>query len=162
MLIILRLGGVVMKVAIAADHGGYSLKEEIRELLNELGHEVYDFGTNSLESVDYPDYALPVAEGVADGHFDRGILICGTGLGMSIAANKVPGVRAVVVHDTFSAKATRQHNDSNVLAIGGRVIGAGLAQEIVTVWLQTDFEGGRHSNRIQKISEIENKYINKE
>ena len=151
-----------MKVAIAADHGGYSLKEEIRELLNELGHEAYDFGTNSMESVDYPDYALPVAEGVADGHFDRGILICGTGLGMSIAANKVPGVRAVVVHDTFSAKATRQHNNSNVLAIGGRVIGAGLAQEIVTVWLQTEFEGGRHSNRINKISEIENKYLNKE
>jgi ribose 5-phosphate isomerase B len=151
-----------MKVAIAADHGGYSLKEEIRELLNELGHEAYDFGTNSMESVDYPDYALPVAEGVADGHFDRGILICGTGLGMSIAANKVPGVRAVVVHDTFSAKATRQHNNSNVLAIGGRVIGAGLAQEIVTVWLQTEFEGGRHSDRINKISEIENKYLNKE
>ncbi len=147
-----------MKVAIAADHGGYMLKEEIKELLNELGHEVYDFGTNSIESVDYPDYALPAAEGVADGSFQRAILICGTGLGMSIAANKVPGVRAVVVHDTFSAKATRQHNDSNVLAIGARVIGVGLAQDIVSIWLQTEYEGGRHGNRIDKIAAIEKKY----
>ncbi len=147
-----------MKVAIAADHGGYSLKEEIKELLNELGHEVYDFGTNSFESVDYPDYALPAAEGVAEGHFDRAILICGTGLGMSIAANKVPGIRAVVVHDTFSARATRLHNDSNVLAMGARVIGTGLAQDIVTIWLQTEYEGGRHGSRLDKIAYIESKY----
>lgn len=147
-----------MKIAIAADHGGFTLKEEVKELLNELGHEVYDFGTNGIESVDYPDYGLPAAEAVASGKYERGILICGTGLGMAIVANKVPGVRAVVVHDTFSAKATRQHNDSNVLAMGARVVGPGLAQEIVSVWLATEYEGGRHKNRVDKIKEIEQKY----
>ncbi|OEH85431.1 ribose 5-phosphate isomerase B [Desulfuribacillus stibiiarsenatis] len=147
-----------MKVAIAADHGGYVLKEEIKELIHEMGYEVFDFGTSNSESVDYPDYALPVAEAVADGRYDRGILICGTGLGMAIAANKVPGVRSVVVHDTFSAKATRQHNDSNVLAMGARVIGFGLAQDIVQTWLQTEYEGGRHDSRVGKIKAIEEKY----
>ena len=151
-----------MKIAIAADHGGYALKEEIKELLNELEYEVYDFGSNSAESVDYPDYGLPASEGVGSGRFDRAILICGTGLGMAIVANKVPGVRAVVIHDTFSAKATRLHNDSNVLAMGARVIGPGLAQEVVTVWLQTGYEGGRHQKRLDKITEIEKKYCTQE
>ncbi|OEF96769.1 ribose 5-phosphate isomerase B [Desulfuribacillus alkaliarsenatis] len=147
-----------MKIAIAADHGGFSLKEEIKELLHKLGHEVHDFGTSNCESVDYPDYGLPAAEGVSEKRFDRAILICGTGLGMAIVANKVPGVRAVVVHDTFSAKATRQHNDSNVLAMGARVIGPGLALDIVSVWLETEFEGGRHQGRLDKIAAIEQKY----
>lgn len=147
-----------MKIAIAADHGGYTLKEEIKKVILDLGHEVEDFGCECLDSVDYPDYALPVAEKVAQGQFDRGILICGTGIGMSIAANKVKGIRCALVHDLFSAKATRQHNDSNVLAMGGRIIGPGVATEIVKIWLTTEFEGGRHENRVKKITEIEDRY----
>ena len=108
-------------------------------------------------SVDYPDYALPVAEKVAKGEFDRGILICGTGIGMSIAANKVKGIRCALCHDVYSAKLTRQHNDSNVLAMGERVIGPGLAREIAQAWLTGDFEGGRHANRISKITDYEGK-----
>lgn len=147
-----------MKIAIAADHGGYTLKEEIKKVILDLGHEVEDFGCECLDSVDYPDYALPVAEKVAQGQFDRGILICGTGIGMSIAANKVKGIRCALVHDLFSAKATRQHNDSNVLAMGGRIIGPGVATEIVKIWLTTEFEGGRHENRVKKITDIEGRY----
>lgn len=147
-----------MKIAIAADHGGYTLKEEIKKVILDLGHEVEDFGCECLDSVDYPDYALPVAEKVAQGQFDRGILICGTGIGMSIAANKVKGIRCALVHDLFSAKATRQHNDSNVLAMGGRIIGPGVATEIVKIWLTTEFEGGRHENRVKKITEIEDRF----
>jgi ribose 5-phosphate isomerase B len=147
-----------LKIAIAADHGGYTLKEEIKKVILDLGHEVEDFGCECLDSVDYPDYALPVAEKVAQGQFDRGILICGTGIGMSIAANKVKGIRCALVHDLFSAKATRQHNDSNVLAMGGRIIGPGVATEIVKIWLTTEFEGGRHENRVKKITEIEDRY----
>lgn len=144
-----------MKIAIGADHGGYALKEEIVALLKDLGHEVADFGCNCADSVDYPDYALPVAEKVASGEFDRGILICGTGVGMSIAANKVKGIRCALVHDLFTAKATREHNDSNVLAMGGRIIGPAVAREIVKIWLSTEFEGGRHQNRLNKIAAIE-------
>jgi ribose 5-phosphate isomerase B len=147
-----------LKIAIAADHGGYTLKEEIKKVILDLGHEVEDFGCECLDSVDYPDYALPVAEKVAQGQFDRGILICGTGIGMSIAANKVKGIRCALVHDLFSAKATRQHNDSNVLAMGGRIIGPGVATEIVKIWLTTEFEGGRHENRVKKITDIEGRY----
>ncbi len=147
-----------MKIAIGADHGGYTLKDEIVKIIKDLGHEVEDFGCHCDDSVDYPDYALPVAEKVAGGEFDRGILICGTGIGMSIAANKVTGVRCALVHDLFSAKATRGHNDTNVLAMGARVIGPGVATEIVKIWLDTEFEGGRHLGRIQKISSIESKY----
>lgn len=146
-----------MKVAIAADHGGYSLKEELKTLLEDLGQEYTDFGCHCQDSVDYPDYALPVAEKVAAGEYDRGILICGTGIGMSITANKVKGIRCALCHDTFSAKATRQHNDSNVLALGERVIGPGLAREIVKIWLETEFEGGRHERRVTKIADIEKK-----
>ncbi|GIN40307.1 ribose 5-phosphate isomerase B [Heyndrickxia oleronia] len=144
-----------MKVALASDHGGIHIREEIRKLLEELGIEYEDFGCDCEGSVDYPDYALPVATKVANGEFDRGILICGTGIGMSIAANKVKGIRCALVHDVFSAKATRQHNDTNVLAMGERVIGPGLALEIAKVWLTTEFEGGRHSRRIEKVTNYE-------
>ncbi|WCN38049.1 ribose 5-phosphate isomerase B [Aneurinibacillus uraniidurans] len=146
-----------MKVALAADHGGYGLKEEIKQYLDSVGISYEDFGCTCEQSVDYPDYALPVAEKVAEGQFDRGILVCGTGIGMSIAANKVKGIRCALVHDCFTAKATREHNDSNVLAMGARVIGPGLALEIVKLWLGTEFEGGRHMRRVEKIAEIENK-----
>lgn len=145
-----------MKIAIGNDHGGLQLKEEIKRQLEELNIECIDFGSHSGDAVDYADYAFLVANAVANGEADRGILICGTGIGMSIAANKVKGIRCALVHDVFSAKATRLHNDSNILAMGQRVIGAGLASEIVKVWLQTEFEGGRHLQRIQKIANYEN------
>ncbi|MGE6257868.1 ribose 5-phosphate isomerase B [Heyndrickxia sporothermodurans] len=148
-----------MKVALASDHGGIHIREEIRNLLEEMGVEYQDFGCDCETSVDYPDYALPVAQKVADGEFDRGILICGTGIGMSIAANKVKGIRCALAHDVFSAKATRQHNDTNMLAMGERVIGPGLALEIVKVWLTTDFEGGRHTRRIEKVTNYEEKNL---
>lgn len=146
-----------MKIAIASDHGGLNLREEIKQLMNEMKIQYEDFGCECETSVDYPDYALPVAEKVASGEFDRGILICGTGIGMSISANKVKGIRCALVHDTFSAKATREHNNSNMLAMGERVIGPGLAREIARIWLTTEFEGGRHENRVSKITAFENK-----
>lgn len=145
-----------MKIAISSDHGGNNLRREIIQLLEDKGIEYEDFGPKTDESVDYPDYASPVSEGVASGKFDRGILVCGTGIGMSIAANKVKGIRCALVHDVFSAKATREHNDTNVLAMGERVIGAGLALEIVNVWIDTAFEGGRHARRIEKVQALEN------
>ncbi|WP_409293476.1 ribose 5-phosphate isomerase B [Peribacillus sp. SCS-37] len=148
-----------MKVAIASDHGGLMIREEIKKLLTDMEIPYEDFGCECAESVDYPDYALPAAEKVASGEFDRGILICGTGIGMSIAANKVKGIRCALVHDTFSARATREHNDSNMLAMGERVIGPGLALDIAKIWLSTDYQGGRHENRIGKIKEYENKNI---
>lgn len=119
-----------MKVILSADHAGMTIRNEVKDLLEEMNIDYVDTGCEGSESVDYPDYALPAAERVANGEFDRGILICGTGIGMSIAANKVKGVRCGLVHDVFSAKATRQHNNTNVLAMGERVIGAGLAREI--------------------------------
>lgn len=146
-----------MNIAISSDHGGNTLRKEITSLLDELGHTYQDFGPQTSDSVDYPDYAGPVSEGVATGKFDRGILICGTGIGMSIAANKIKGIRCALVHDVFSAKATRSHNDSNILAMGERVIGGGLAREIVKTWLESEFEGGRHERRVAKLSELENK-----
>lgn len=146
-----------MRIAIASDHGGVNIREEIKGLMDELNIQYEDFGCECGTSVDYPDYALPVAEKVASGEFDKGILICGTGIGMSIAANKVKGIRCALVHDVFSAKATRQHNNSNILAMGERVIGAGLAREIAAAWLTTEYEGGRHENRVGKISDYENK-----
>jgi len=145
-----------MKIAIGADHAGYRLKDEIVPLLQQLGHEIEDLGCDCSQSVDYPDYALPVCERVAEGKADRGILICGTGIGMSIAANKVTGIRCALVHDMFSAKATREHNDTNVLALGERIIGPGVAQEIVRIWLETPFSNGeRHIGRINKVMGIE-------
>jgi ribose 5-phosphate isomerase B len=144
-----------MKVAIGSDHGGVNIRKEIIELMESMNIEVIDIGCECTESVDYPDYAIPVAEKVASGEVDRGILICGTGIGMSIAANKVKGIRCALVHDTFSAKATREHNDSNILAMGERVIGPGLARDIAKIWLETDYEGGRHARRVGKIADYE-------
>ncbi|ABW20104.1 ribose 5-phosphate isomerase B [Alkaliphilus oremlandii] len=147
-----------MKIAIGSDHGGYGLKELIRKHLQEKGFDIKDFGTDSTASVDYPDFAKAVGEAVVAGEFQRGILICGTGIGISIAANKIPGVRCALVGDCFSAKATRQHNDANILALGERVVGPGLALEIVDIWLSAEFEGGRHQGRVDKIADIEKKY----
>ncbi|WP_238187333.1 ribose 5-phosphate isomerase B [Paenibacillus sp. L3-i20] len=148
-----------MKIAIGADHGGYQLKNLIVPFIQSLGHEVEDVGCTCEQSVDYPDYALPVGELVAGGKVDRGILICGTGIGMSIAANKVPGVRCALVNDMFSAQATREHNDTNVLAMGERVIGPGVAQEIVRIWLETPFSNGeRHVGRLNKVKQIEKQF----
>ncbi|WP_368653351.1 ribose 5-phosphate isomerase B [Ornithinibacillus sp. 4-3] len=146
-----------MKVIITADHAGVTIRNEVKNLLEEKGIEYVDTGCEGTGSVDYPDYSLPAAERVANGEFDRAILICGTGIGMSIAANKVKGIRCALVHDVYSAKLTRQHNDSNVLAMGERVIGPGLAREIAEVWLDTEFDGGRHQNRLNKITAYEEK-----
>jgi ribose 5-phosphate isomerase B len=146
-----------MKVAIASDHGGITIRNEIISLMKEMNIDYEDLGCECNTSVDYPDYAIPVAEKVTRGEVDRGILICGTGIGMSIAANKVMGVRCALVHDLFSAKATREHNDSNILSMGERVIGPGLAREIAKVWLTTPFEGGRHEKRINKVKIYEEK-----
>ncbi len=144
-----------MRVAIASDHGGRTIRKEIILLMKEMNIEYVDLGCECSTSVDYPDYAIAVAEKVANGEVERGILICGTGIGMSIAANKVKGIRCALVHDMFSAKATRQHNDTNILAMGERVIGPGLAREIVKIWLATPCEGGRHKGRINKIAAYE-------
>lgn len=144
-----------MKIAIAADHGGFRLKQEIIKYLEQRGYQYKDYGTYSEESVDYPDYALPVARAVAAGEFDRGIICCGTGIGVCIVANKVPGVRAALCHDTFSARASREHNNANVLTLGERVIGSGLALQIVETWLESQFAGGRHARRVDKIARIE-------
>lgn len=151
-------GSVVMKIALGSDHGGYALKEAIKKHLIGKGFEVKDFGTESTDSCDYPHFAVAVGEAVANNSYERGILICGTGIGISIAANKIPGIRCALVGDCFSAKATRQHNDTNVLALGGRVVGEGLALDIVDIWLTTFYEGGRHQNRLDLITEIEKKY----
>lgn len=147
-----------MKIAIGCDHGGYSLKQVILKHLQQENIEVKDFGCYDTSSCDYPDYALSVAEAVAAGEFDKGILVCGTGIGISIAANKVPGIRAAHLTDTFSAKACAQHNNANIIALGERIIGPGLAIDIVDAYLSASFEGGRHANRINKISDIEKKY----
>jgi ribose 5-phosphate isomerase B len=144
-----------MKIAIGADHAGYLLKEELKKWLEEWNISYHDFGTYSAERTDYPDYGVLVARAVARGGFEKGILICGTGIGMSIVANKVKGIRAAVCRDPYEAKLSREHNDANILALGGRILGYDLAKEIVRVWLNTDFVGGRHKLRVQKISMIE-------
>ena len=149
-----------MKIAIACDHAALKLKNDVIEKLGKEGYEVEDFGIYEQKSVDYPDYALPVAEAVASGKADKGILICGTGIGMSIAANKVKGIRCALCSDTFSAHATREHNDATILAFGERVVGEGLAMDIVDTFLKTPFSGDdRHVKRIAKISAIEDKYF---
>lgn len=147
---------MVLKVAIGSDHGGFELKEEIKKYFEEQGIEYEDFGTFSTDSVDYPDIAFLVSDSVTKGENPLGILVCGTGIGMSIAANKVPGIRAALVSDVYSAKMAREHNDSNILVLGGRVTGKSLALYIVETFLATDFAGGRHSGRLQKITEREN------
>ena len=145
-----------MTVAITSDHGGYELKKEIIRFLDKKEISYKDLGIFSAESVDYPDIAIPCAEAVARGEYEKGIIICGTGIGVCIAANKVKGIRAALCHDTFSARMSRMHNDANVLTMGGRVIGQGLAIAIVEKWLGSDFEGDRHERRVKKISEYEN------
>lgn len=145
-----------MKLAIGSDHVGLELKPIIIDYLKELGHEAEDFGPYTAERTDYPVYGKKVAEEVVNGNFDLGILICGTGVGISIAANKVKGIRAVVCSEPYSAKLSREHNNTNILAFGARVIGSELAKMIVKEWLDTEFEGERHANRVKMISEIEN------
>ncbi|MEJ2688415.1 MAG: ribose 5-phosphate isomerase B [Deltaproteobacteria bacterium] len=138
-----------MKISIGADHGGYRLKEIVRRFIEELGHQVTDRGTDSEKSVNYPDFAKAVTEDVLCGKADRGILICGTGIGMSMAANRKKGIRAALCQECFSARMSREHNNANVLCLGERVIGTGLATEIVRIWLDTEFAGGRHLQRIE-------------
>lgn len=147
-----------MKIALACDHGGLNLKREIIKYLKENNYEYVDFGTNSFDSCDYPDYALLASQAVADGECDFGIVTCSTGIGVSIVANKVKGVRAAHCHDAYCAEFTRRHNNSNVLAMGEKVVGVGYALKIVEIFLTTQFEGGRHSRRVDKITAIENKY----
>lgn len=146
-----------MKIGIGNDHSALELKAEIIELLKERGHEVVDYGTNSQESCDYPVYGEKVGRAVASGEVERGILICGTGLGISLAANKVKGVRAAVCSEPFTAKMSRAHNNCNILAFGARVVGAELAKMIVETWLDTEFEGGRHQRRVDMLMDIENR-----
>jgi ribose 5-phosphate isomerase B len=142
-----------LKVAIGCDHGGFDLKKNIIAVLRELGHEVEDQGCNSSESVDYPNFAKTVSKRVKEGVCERGILICGTGIGMSMAANRMPGIRAALCHEMFSARMSREHNDANILCLGARVIGPGLAQEIVRTWMTSDFSGGRHQRRIDMFND---------
>lgn len=144
-----------MKIAIAADHGGYEYKQELIPYIEAMGHQVIDFGCGGCASVDYPDYGIPAAEAVAAGEVDRGIVVCGTGIGISISANKVRGIRCALCTDPLMARLTREHNDANMLALGGRIIGIELAKEIVRVFLSTDFLAGRHQNRIDKIKHYE-------
>ena len=151
-----------MKIAIGSDHAGYELKEEIVKFLQTNNYEVFDFGTCDSKSVDYPDYGVKVAEAIKNGECERGIVICGTGIGISISANKVPGIRAALCTDSFMARMSREHNNANVLALGGRVIGPELALEIVDVWLKSEYVGEqqpRHKVRVDKILKIEKKYL---
>ena len=147
-----------MKIAIASDHAGFQMNEDIKNFLKKIGHQTKDYGTFDKASVDYPEFAVKVAEAVSKREADKGILFCGTGLGMSIVANKVPGIRAALCYDKNTAELSRKHNDANVLTIGARIIQPEKAKEIVYTWLKTDFEGERHSERIEKIKEIEDKF----
>lgn len=148
-------------IGIGSDHAGYQLKQEIIKHLINKGYEVKDFGTCSADTdVDYPDYGLAVAKAVSRGECEKGIIICGTGIGISIAANKVRGIRAALCTDSYMARMSRLHNDANVLALGGRILGVGLALDIVDTWLETEFLGARHKRRIDKIVEIESEYSN--
>ena len=148
-----------MKIAIACDHGGLKLKNAMKAYVESLGHETVDFGTYTTDSCDYPDFAAAAAEAVASGACERGILVCSSGIGVSIVANKVPGVRCAHCHDTYCAKFTRLHNDANMIAFGEKVVGEGLMQELVSIFLNTEFEGGeRHERRVAKIKALEEKY----
>lgn len=144
-----------MRIGIGSDHGGFDLKEELKKFMEEREIEVVDYGTYSKDSVDYPDYGKLVAEAVAAGEVDRAVVICGTGIGISISANKVKGIRCALCGDTYSARMSREHNNANMLALGGRVLGIGLATEILIAWLDGKFQGGRHQLRVDKIGEIE-------
>jgi len=145
------------KIAIASDHGGFDLKKSIVSFLLNKGWVVDDFGAPSTDPVDYPDYGIKLAEAIIDKKFVRGILICGTGIGMSVIVNRFPGIRGTLCSDVYTAKMSREHNDSNILIMGGRVIGPGLAIEILDTWLNTEFEGGRHQRRLDKIKNIDAK-----
>ena len=144
-----------MRIAIGADHAGFLLKEYFKQTLQRLGHAIDDHGTDSEASVDYPPICVDVARAVADGRADRGILVGGSGQGEQIAANKVAGVRAALCNDLYTARLSRQHNDANVLSMGGRIVARGLADEILTLWLETPFDGGRHQRRIDQITAVE-------
>jgi ribose 5-phosphate isomerase B len=144
-----------MRIAVGSDHRGYDVKRRIVPLLQQLGHEVIDLGPESSGSVDYPDFALQVAQAVGEKRVDRGILACGTGIGMCIAANKVKGVRAAPCHDSITAEMSRRHNDANVLCLSADLLGEGLIDHMIRIWLQTEFEGGRHARRVEKITRFE-------
>jgi len=144
-----------MRIAIGTDHRGFAIREQVMELVRRLGHEVIDVGTFSADAVDYPDIASDVAGRVSRGEVDRGILICGTGLGMCIAANKVQGVRAAPCHDDITAELSRRHNDANVLCLSADLLGERLIDRMIEIWLNTPFEGGRHARRVEKIGELE-------
>lgn len=148
-----------MKIILGADHGGYKLKNHITKWLTQHDYDVNDIGVFSSESMDYPDIAFEVAKKVADGSYDKGVVVCGSGVGVSITANKVKGIRAVLCHDTVTARLSREHNDTNIIAMGGRFVAKELAFEILNVWLNTDFSEGRHQQRINKISNIEKEQI---
>ena len=143
-----------MRIALASDHGGFALKEAIKTHLNEKGYEILDLGTDSEESVDYPQYGKACGEAVASGEAQRGIVCCGTGIGISIAANKVKGVRAAVITNEFMAEMTKRHNDANIIALGGRVLETAYAIKLVDIWLTTEFEGGRHQRRVDMLNEM--------
>ncbi|MDR1201910.1 MAG: ribose 5-phosphate isomerase B [Tannerellaceae bacterium] len=147
-----------MRIAIGADHVAYEFKEKIKEYIRDKGYQWTDFGAHSKERVDYTDYGFTVGEAVASGEYERGIVCCGTGVGISIAANKVKGIRCVVCSEPYSAKLSREHNNTNILSMGARVVGIELAKMIIDEWLQTSFEGGRHLNRIEQITTYENNH----
>jgi ribose 5-phosphate isomerase B len=149
----------MLVIALGADHAGWELKEALKAWLIESGHQTLDFGTHSPESVDYPDYALQVAEAVASGKAERGLLVCGTGIGMAMTANKVPGIRAALCSDPFTARMSREHNDANILTLGGRLMDRDLGLEILRMWLGTRFAGGRHARRVHKIAQIERRHL---
>ena len=149
----------MLVIALGADHAGWELKEALKAWLIENGHQILDFGTHSPDSVDYPDYALEVAESVASGKAERGLLVCGTGIGMAMTANKVPGIRAALCSDPFMARMSREHNDANVLALGGRLMDGELGLEILQMWLGNEFAGGRHERRLAKIAQIESRFL---
>ena len=142
-------------IVMGCDHGGWELKEYLKQKLAEWGYPCTDIGTFSAESVDYPDFASAIAKAIQSGTAERGVLICGTGIGMSMAANKFPGIRAALCHDEFTARMSRQHNNANILVLGGRILGTELASNILKVWLTTEYERGRHQRRLDKISQIE-------
>lgn len=149
----------MMEIMVASDHGGFDLKNAIVELLAEREIIFTDCGTHDLDSVDYPDYAKRVAESVSAGKADAGILVCGTGIGMSISANKLPGVRAALVHDEFTAQMAKEHNNANILVMGGRILSIETGKRLVEIWLDAEYEGGRHQNRLDKISVIEQRQV---
>ena len=150
-----------MQIGLACDHGGFELKEELKTFLKSKGFEPVDMGAFNEESVDYPDYGILVAEKISKGEMEKGILVCGTGIGMSIVANKFPGVRAALVNDLYSSRCSREHTDANILVIGGRIVGKELAREIVRLWLDTPFAGGRHKRRLEKIEALEKRNFKK-